>query len=85
MDRRPGSIGELTADYADGADRNPIRLSGVRQAHPFDGFDRLPFDRLRVCDTASRLRMTPSGVEGLALVGENSFRGRLVRASEESA
>ena len=33
----------------------------VRQAHPFDGFDRLPFDKLRVCDTAGRLRMTLSG------------------------
>jgi hypothetical protein len=41
----------------------------VRQAHPFDGFDRLPFDgfdkltagTLRVCDTAGRLRMTLSG------------------------
>ena len=48
----------------------------VRQAHPFDGFDRLPFDKLRVCDTAGRLRMTlsgvdwvrvPSGVEGQAI------------------
>jgi hypothetical protein len=35
-----------------------------RQAHPFDGFDKLPFDKLRVCDTAGRLRMTLSKVEG---------------------
>jgi hypothetical protein len=50
--------------------------SPIRHAHPFDGFDRLPFDKLRVCDTAGRLRMTlsrvewvraPSEVEGLAL------------------
>ena len=33
----------------------------VRQAHPFDGFDKLPFDKLRVCDTAGRLRVTLSG------------------------
>jgi hypothetical protein len=48
----------------------------VRQAHPFDGFDKLPFDkpldmlgalslskRLRVCDNEGRLRMILSGVE----------------------
>jgi hypothetical protein len=28
---------------------------------PFDGFDKLPFDRLRVCDTASMLRAGAAG------------------------
>jgi hypothetical protein len=30
---------------------------------PFDGFDKLTAGRLRVCDTAGRLRMTLSKVE----------------------
>jgi hypothetical protein len=62
--------------------------SPVRQAHPFDGFDRLPFDKLRVCDTAGRLRMTlsrvewvraPSKVEGLALAATSGPRFLPVR------
>ena len=40
-----------------------LAVTPVRQAHPFDGFDKLPFDKLRVCDTAGRLRMTLSRVE----------------------
>ena len=57
--------------------------SPIRHAHPFDGFDRLPFDKLRVCDTAGRLRMTlsrvewvraPSKVEGLALAATSERR-----------
>jgi hypothetical protein len=51
----------------------------AESACPFDGFDKLPFDELRVCDTAGRLKApspsTPLGtlslsnglVEGLAL------------------
>jgi hypothetical protein len=37
----------------------------------FNGFDKLPFDELRVCDTASRLGV-PSEVEGLALAATRS-------------
>ena len=52
----------------------------VRQAHPFDGFDRLPFDKLRVCDTTGRLRMTLSGVEWVRAPSRSRgcahFRGR---------
>lgn len=33
-------------------------------ARPFDGLDKLPFDRLRVFDTASKL-MPPGGVDRL--------------------
>jgi hypothetical protein len=68
-----------------------VRQAHRRQAHPFDGFDRLPFDgfdrltagKLRVCDTAGRLRMTlsrvewvraPSKVEGLALAATSERR-----------
>jgi hypothetical protein len=42
----------------------------VRKAHLFDGFDRLPFDKLRVCDTAGRLRMTLSRVEWVRVPSE---------------
>ena len=45
-------------------------LPPVRKAHPFDGFDRLPFDKLRVCDTAGRLRMTLSRVEWVRVPSE---------------
>ena len=31
------------------------RLRSGHERQPHDGFDRLPFDRLRVCDTAGRL------------------------------
>jgi hypothetical protein len=50
-----------------------ILISAVEaeSACRFDGFEKLPFDRLRVCDTASRLK-APSGVEGLALAATRS-------------
>ena len=66
----------------------------VRQAHPFDGFDKLPFDKLRVCDTAGRLRMTlsrvewvraPSKVEGLALAATSKSRLPPVRTKTRFA
>jgi hypothetical protein len=75
-------------------DPTPAVQSPVRQAHPFDGFDRLPFDKLRVCDTAGRLRMTlsrvewvraPSKVEGLALAVTSEPRFLPVRSKTRFA
>jgi hypothetical protein len=51
-------------------DLEPAVRSPIRHAHPFDGFDKLPFDKLRVCDTAGRLRMTLSGVEWVRVPSE---------------
>jgi hypothetical protein len=43
----------------------------VGTTRPFDGFDKL-----RVCDTAGRLRMTLSGVEWLALAATGKQAGK---------
>jgi len=42
-----------------------LQLNVGAQACPFDGFDKLPFDKLRVCDTADKLR-APSLSRGCA-------------------
>ena len=52
-------------------------------AHPFDGFDRLPFDKLRVCDTASRLRMILSPSTPLGTLSLSNGRSRMGQGPEQ--
>ena len=54
-----------------------ISLDSAAEAEstrPFDGFDKLPFDKLRVFDTASRLR-APSRFDKLKAPSES--RGKV--------
>ena len=71
-------IYSMNPSFARGQKRRQVigvgACSPVRQAHPFDGFDKL-----RVCDTAGRLRMTLSGVEGQAILTSESRASSLLQ------
>jgi hypothetical protein len=52
-----------------------LAVTPVRQAHPFDGFDKLTAGRLRMTLSGVEWVRAPSEVEGLALAAARKVSG----------